>query len=607
MYLYRIEIKNFRCLKHIEVRDLKEINILIGPNNSGKTAFLEALYHVLGYSGRSTPSEDDFFIDSEDFNPKNSEPIEITIEFRETPENRFSESIQSDFLNIIQYDEDIILEKERNNMDPIRFILLKYEYSYDPSIGKFNEDFCFIRPDGSRITAGNTNLTRNRKSYFPYFIMKTLRDASGEIKKKYSNWGKIKNSIDYTNKQDKIRALIRKINDLLIKDEATLSNLISEIMKIGDYLDFGKKPANIFLQAISDRGWEYLDNLNVFLKSKESFASLPLEKHGMGVQNFALLFILNAYLKIILPIDIENPETAPIVGVEEPEAHLHPQAQRAVYNMLSNMSGQKFISTHSSHFLRESDIHNFLLFKMESGETKIYKIPKYKPTFNFKYGFPDQAYSNNLFFNDFELNKIRRYMLFKNADIFFSNLFILCEGESDKRFLEIIVQKKFGKSLAQLGVSIIPCETNTNYITFLKIASPKAFNLPWLIFSDSEPGTREKVKSQVKEAGYNWERVKENVIFLNNDQDLEKHYVKELGVRQVINTLKNSYLADRYETFRGNQNANMSDKEILYKFLDKSRNKIVASEIIADFMREQNIKPSYRMRQLLGRVKDKLK
>lgn len=48
--IHSLEIKNFRCFESIEASDLGRINVVVGDNHSGKTAFLEALYLVCGNS-----------------------------------------------------------------------------------------------------------------------------------------------------------------------------------------------------------------------------------------------------------------------------------------------------------------------------------------------------------------------------------------------------------------------------------------------------------------------------------------------------------------------------------------------------------------------------
>jgi AAA15 family ATPase/GTPase len=40
----RVNINNFRCFKNLEVSDLKSVNLLVGKNSSGKSAFLEGVF-----------------------------------------------------------------------------------------------------------------------------------------------------------------------------------------------------------------------------------------------------------------------------------------------------------------------------------------------------------------------------------------------------------------------------------------------------------------------------------------------------------------------------------------------------------------------------------
>jgi len=42
-HIKNINIKNYRGLKNIELKDFKDINLFIGENNTGKTSILEVL------------------------------------------------------------------------------------------------------------------------------------------------------------------------------------------------------------------------------------------------------------------------------------------------------------------------------------------------------------------------------------------------------------------------------------------------------------------------------------------------------------------------------------------------------------------------------------
>ena len=59
MYISEVEIYNFRSHETTKIK-LSATNILIGQNNSGKTAFMEAITFALNY-GSNDFSEDDFF------------------------------------------------------------------------------------------------------------------------------------------------------------------------------------------------------------------------------------------------------------------------------------------------------------------------------------------------------------------------------------------------------------------------------------------------------------------------------------------------------------------------------------------------------------------
>ena len=65
MYLEKIIIKNFRGIEDISLTFNKGLNILIGENNSGKTALIDALRVCLSYGNQSREiyiSQSDFHI-----------------------------------------------------------------------------------------------------------------------------------------------------------------------------------------------------------------------------------------------------------------------------------------------------------------------------------------------------------------------------------------------------------------------------------------------------------------------------------------------------------------------------------------------------------------
>ena len=42
--LRKFSVRNFRCLRKLEIEPLARVNLIVGENNVGKTALLEALF-----------------------------------------------------------------------------------------------------------------------------------------------------------------------------------------------------------------------------------------------------------------------------------------------------------------------------------------------------------------------------------------------------------------------------------------------------------------------------------------------------------------------------------------------------------------------------------
>lgn len=81
MRITRIEIENFRSIRHV-VLDLGNTTVLVGPNNAGKTAILDAVRISLTrrWGQRGTGfSEYDIHMPDEEADPKSSSGVTIEV------------------------------------------------------------------------------------------------------------------------------------------------------------------------------------------------------------------------------------------------------------------------------------------------------------------------------------------------------------------------------------------------------------------------------------------------------------------------------------------------------------------------------------------------
>jgi len=608
MHIHKVEIYNFRSHKETVVELSKDINVLIGPNNTGKTSFLHALNLALGYK-KFSPSEDDFYAEGENFDPKNSEPIRVILEFREReiPEEKFSDNVVGVFENAIQFDEEV---SDRLD-EPIKYFRICYECKFDKEKDRFIEERYFVDKNNQKIKARGFEIRKDHLSFIPFFYLQSIRDINREIKSRTSFWGKIKSAIDYTEKKEEIKELVNQINELLLKKDETVEKLMTKLRELENNIKV--TPDAISLHAFTQRSWELLDDLNIYLKLPKANLSLPISKHGAGTQNIMILLIFTAYLEILLPKIVENPEAMPIIGIEEPEAHVHPHAQRALLHQISKIKGQKIISTHSPYIVEQASIYDYIVFNLENGVTKVSKIPLYKKSFTFKYGLPEALYENNKFLTKDEELKIKRYIQFKNPELFFSSLFILCEGDSEKIFLEQITPYYLGKTPGQLGISIIPCEGQT-YSPFLKIANKGAFDLKWIILSDGEENTRNNIKRIIRECGYNYDDIKNKICYLPQNQDFEKYYISFYGTEKMKEIIKQFYGNKAFEIFKksfekefklkkeGKNIDDFTEEQLINIFIDRK-----GKPKFAEQLSQSIINNRWKVPKLIVKVLDKAK
>ena len=165
---------------------------------------------------------------------------------------------------------------------------------------------------------------------------------------------------------------------------------------------------------------------------------LPEKYNGLGYRN-----LISIYLKLIdfrekwlKPLtDGENIEPIHIVFVEEPEAHLHAQAQQVfvkkAFEALCNnklikrhpwLNTQLVLSTHSNHVVNELDLNCMRYFKrvIDDNDNKIpiSKVVNLSSTFGT---------------NEEETKQfVTRYIRLTHCDIFFSDAVILVEGPAEK-------------------------------------------------------------------------------------------------------------------------------------------------------------------------------
>ena len=135
MKLREVHIENFRCLVNVTVH-IDDETILVGANNSGKTAFLHALTSVLpatAASRRNAFDEYDYYMVNPKDSPESSNGILIELWFREDHTGEWPDSLIQGLHDIIVTDPssdiDSIVVRVTSKFDPLEDeIVTRWEF-----------------------------------------------------------------------------------------------------------------------------------------------------------------------------------------------------------------------------------------------------------------------------------------------------------------------------------------------------------------------------------------------------------------------------------------------------------------------------------------------
>jgi hypothetical protein len=172
---------------------------------------------------------------------------------------------------------------------------------------------------------------------------------------------------------------------------------------------------------------------NIQLSVKEGGQLIPLSDSGSGTQSMAV-FALYAYLA-----DLEN--TNYILGLEEPEQNLHPQAQQQLMLNLSKLGLQVVFTTHSPTIVDTLDHEQVVLCRRHKSarrelEVKITQI-------------------SSTFFSDHDLNRDSYYKFHrrKNSQFLFANFVVVTESPIDSNVIEQLLREA-DVSIEEIGMTI---------------------------------------------------------------------------------------------------------------------------------------------------------
>ena len=220
MRVTRIEIRNFRSIKHLVV-DLGETTVFVGPNNAGKTAILDALRIALTrrWGQRGTGfTEYDVHLAHDTDDPKTSAGVSIEIHVKESERDEWPNAVKEDLAQIVQLD----LNTE------IRSIVLRTRCAWNEDSGSFEPSWEFLNVKREPLAgqgARRLNLDRFWR-YLPVFYLGALRDIGDEFSPRSQFWGRLLKALEIpAGLESRAQRVLDLLNRRLLKADPRLQDI----------------------------------------------------------------------------------------------------------------------------------------------------------------------------------------------------------------------------------------------------------------------------------------------------------------------------------------------------------------------------------------------
>ncbi|GIW63609.1 MAG: hypothetical protein KatS3mg091_411 [Patescibacteria group bacterium] len=435
MYLKKLKIWNFRSIGSkennepgLEIEFDPNLNLIIGANDSGKTAIIDAIRYCLG-----TQTYDPIRIEVEDFyqNPQTKERAqELKIECVLTG---LSDAEGGQFL------EWIDIKRDDNNNNIIKELKVWFT-----AINKNNRIITNLR---AGIDNEGQYIDGEVRALLRVIYLKPLRDAENELSPGYrSRLYQILKSHPIFEKKDvnekhPLEKYFEQASKLVLDffEKDTLSqneSLQIEGNELGGYEIKNKfqDQTSEFLEKNDDRKPEIKitpTELNAILRKLE----LTLEENKSGLGTLNLLYIAAE----LIHLRRENYLGLRLALIEEMEAHLHPQAQlRVLKSLLSeNNSKIQYIFTSHSTLLGSSIPLKHIKLCINSENSEVYSLS------------PDSTALNE---SDYQF--LERFLDATKANLFFAKGVIIVEGDAENIIIPALAEI-LNRPLHKYGVSIV--------------------------------------------------------------------------------------------------------------------------------------------------------
>lgn len=526
-------VRDFRSLANIEV-ELGNLTVLIGANNAGKTSFLDALFAAIGAGRKSLNADDVRLAPGESTAPKKRDVI-IDVMLRPVgPDGTVLDAYPpGSFWTNLWGTVGIATDDTHNEFTGIRTTLkwsdVRGEHVLERRFLKEWKPF----DDWTTAATQDHAVTAAQLEPLALHYVDAKRDIEEDLRKPGSFWRRLTEDLGLSAPEiEEMEKTLSDINEQIVGKSAILKHLKENLAGLQTVVASDSGAVEVTPVARKLRDLSKGVDVSFNTTGAQSF---PLARHGMGTRSLAALLVFRAYASWRSKQANEGGDSVhSVLALEEPESHLHPQAQRALFAHIQQVAGQRIVSTHSPYFAGQARLEDLRLFFKTKGDTTVTKLDT-------------SALGRD------DIRKLQDTVIDTRGDILFSRGVVLFEGQTEEQAMPVYAAKFWGASIHELGLCFVRAN-GTDYFPFIWLA--KALRIPWYAFADGESDPVKKLNQALAKAGEQEASKCENVVVLPGGNGFEAQLVAEgylAEIEQVIDECEGQakYLDDYVKRLHG--------------------------------------------------------
>ncbi|KAF5066356.1 AAA ATPase domain protein [anaerobic digester metagenome] len=447
MYIEKFIIKNFRGIADLALHFSKGLNVLIGENNSSKTAIIDALRICLSYGNQKR----DIYISYPDFHIEKTEISDTLNDIEFHLHFKIEDPAEAGWFN------DLLSVQE----DGIQDLQLHFRYYLD---------------EEERIRYKVWGGTNEGQAIAPEILfllyhvhLDALRDAENHLRPIRGNrlgqlYANIQIDPNAETDKEKKKEIAKKVREAVDSDADWTQHIGKGKEKINEHLretSFASKQQQVEILFLPFDFNRLVDNLKIQMpiytdellegdSSKQKH--FELYQNGLGYNNLIYTATVLGDLKQRKEL---NKESYAALLIEEPEAHLHPQLQNLFFKYLNKLDTEQgfqiFISSHSPTITAKSDLKSVVVLQNQDNKVSALSLDK-----------SGLSGDNRKY--------LHKFLDVTKSQLFFSNGVILVEGISESLLLPIFskIMGENGKyDIESAGVELV----NLNGVAFSHFAN----------------------------------------------------------------------------------------------------------------------------------------